>query len=128
MCDLDISEKRRPQDGKIRFKKFGPLDIELRVATVPSAGGVEDVVMRILAAGEPIPIDKLGISKTNMPRLKSAISKPYGLFFVCGPTGSGKTTTLHSVLGFPQHARYQDLDGRRSGRNHPKRAAPGPGE
>ena len=100
MCDLDISEKRRPQDGKIRFKKFGPLDIELRVATVPSAGGVEDVVMRILAAGEPIPIDKLGISKANMPRLKSAISKPYGLFFVCGPTGSGKTTTLHSVLGF----------------------------
>ena len=100
MCDLDISEKRRPQDGKIRFKKYGPLDIELRVATIPSAGGVEDVVMRILAAGEPIPIDKLGISKTNMPRLKSAISKPYGLFFVCGPTGSGKTTTLHSVLGF----------------------------
>jgi type II secretory ATPase GspE/PulE/Tfp pilus assembly ATPase PilB-like protein len=100
MCDLDISEKRKPQDGKIRFKKYGPLDIELRVATIPSAGGVEDVVMRILAAGEPIPIDKLGVSKANMPRLKSAISKPYGLFFVCGPTGSGKTTTLHSILGF----------------------------
>ncbi len=56
ICDLDISEKRRPQDGKIKFKKFGPLDIELRVATIPSAGGVEDIVMRILAAGEPIPM------------------------------------------------------------------------
>ncbi|MGZ5100418.1 MAG: GspE/PulE family protein [Usitatibacter sp.] len=99
MCDLDISEKRKPQDGKIKFKKFGPLDIELRVATIPTAGGVEDVVMRILAAGEPIPLEKLGVLPANMERLKSCISKPYGLFFVCGPTGSGKTTTLHSVLG-----------------------------
>jgi type II secretory ATPase GspE/PulE/Tfp pilus assembly ATPase PilB-like protein len=100
MCDLDISEKRKPQDGKIKFKKFGPLDIELRVATIPSQGGVEDVVMRILAAGEPIPLDKLGLSPSNLPKLKGVVSKPYGLFFVCGPTGSGKTTTLHSVLGF----------------------------
>jgi len=100
MCDLDISEKRKPQDGKIKFRKYGPLDIELRVATIPSQGGVEDVVMRILAAGEPIPLDKLGLSPTNLPKLKDAVSKPYGLFFVCGPTGSGKTTTLHSVLGF----------------------------
>jgi len=99
MCDLDISEKRKPQDGKIKFKKFGPLDIELRVATIPTAGGVEDIVMRILAAGEPIPLDKLGVLPANMERLKSCITKPYGLFFVCGPTGSGKTTTLHSVLG-----------------------------
>src|SRR2546426_999949 len=75
-------------------------DIELRVATIPSQGGVEDVVMRILAAGEPIPLDKLGLSHTNLPKLKETVSKPYGLFFVCGPTGSGKTTTLHSVLGF----------------------------
>ncbi|HET7547095.1 MAG TPA: GspE/PulE family protein, partial [Usitatibacter sp.] len=59
----------------------------------------EDVVMRILAAGEPIPLDKLGVLPQNMERLKGCISKPYGLFFVCGPTGSGKTTTLHSVLG-----------------------------
>jgi len=100
MCDLDISEKRKPQDGKIKFRKFGPLDIELRVATIPSQGGVEDVVMRILAAGEPIPLDKLGLSPSNLPKLKDTVSKPYGLFFVCGPTGSGKTTTLHSVLGF----------------------------
>ncbi len=99
MCDLDISERRKPQDGKIKFKKFGPLDIELRVATIPSVGG-EDIVMRILAAGEPIPLDKLGVLPTNLERLKGAISKPYGLFFVCGPTGSGKTTTLHSVLKY----------------------------
>ena len=100
MCDLDIAERRKPQDGKIKFKKYGPLDIELRVATIPSTGGVEDVVMRILAGGEPIPLDKLGVLPTNLTKLKGTISKPYGLFFVCGPTGSGKTTTLHSVLGY----------------------------
>jgi type II secretory ATPase GspE/PulE/Tfp pilus assembly ATPase PilB-like protein len=100
MCDLDISEKRRPQDGKIKFKKFGPLDIELRVATIPTAGGVEDIVMRILAAGEPMPLDKMGFTRLNESNIKNAVSKPYGLFFVCGPTGSGKTTTLHSVLKF----------------------------
>jgi len=100
MCDLDISEKRKPQDGKIKFKKFGPLDIELRVATIPTAGGVEDIVMRILAAGEPIPLDKMGFSHANLEKLQATVSKPYGLFFVCGPTGSGKTTTLHSVLKY----------------------------
>ena len=98
MCDLDISERRKPQDGKIKFKKYGPLDIELRVATIPSAGGVEDVVMRILAAGEPIPLDKLGLTPHNKARVIQTIEKPYGLFYVCGPTGSGKTTTLHSIL------------------------------
>jgi type II secretory ATPase GspE/PulE/Tfp pilus assembly ATPase PilB-like protein len=100
MCDLDISEKRKPQDGKIKFKKFGPLDIELRVATIPTAGGVEDIVMRILAAGEPIPLEKMGFTERNLEQLKATVSKPYGLFFCCGPTGSGKTTTLHSVLKF----------------------------
>ena len=70
------------------------------MATIPTTGGVEDIVMRILAAGEPIPIDKLGLTTRNNDNLKNAVSKPYGLFFVCGPTGSGKTTTLHSVLGF----------------------------
>src|SRR5258708_6236889 len=100
MCDLDISEKRKPQEGQIKFKKFGPLDIELRVATIPSQGGFEDIVMRFLADGEPIPLDKLGLSKHNLKQCKDAIEKPYGLFFLCGPTGSGKTTTLHSVLGW----------------------------
>ena len=100
MCDLDIAEKRKPQDGKIKFKKFGGPDIELRVATIPTAGGVEDIVMRILAAGEPIALDKLGLSPRNYSTIQNIINKPYGLFLVCGPTGSGKTTTLHSVLKF----------------------------
>jgi len=100
MCDLDISEKRKPQDGKIKFKKYGPLDIELRVATLPSQGGVEDVVMRILASGEPLPLEKMGFSARNDALIRETVSKPYGLFFVCGPTGSGKTTTLHSILKY----------------------------
>ncbi len=99
MCDLDIAERRKPQDGKIKFRKYAPLDIELRVATVPTAGGIEDVVMRILANGEPIKLTSLGLSESNLARLQGAIAKPYGIFFVCGPTGSGKTTTLHSILG-----------------------------
>jgi type II secretory ATPase GspE/PulE/Tfp pilus assembly ATPase PilB-like protein len=98
MCDLDISERRKPQDGKIKFRKYAPLDIELRVATVPTSGGMEDVVMRLLGNSEPIPLDELGLLPTNLQMLKAAITKPYGLIFVCGPTGSGKTTTLHSVL------------------------------
>jgi type II secretory ATPase GspE/PulE/Tfp pilus assembly ATPase PilB-like protein len=98
MCDLDTSEHRKPQDGKIRFDKYGQADIELRVLTIPSAGGVEDVVLRILTAGEPIPLDQLGVLPHNLARLKQVIANPHGLFFVCGPTGSGKTTTLHSVL------------------------------
>lgn len=98
MCDLDISERRKPQDGKIRFRKYGPLDIELRVATIPSAGGMEDVVMRILTAGEPIAMERLDLTPHNSTRLESVVHKPYGLFYVCGPTGSGKTTTLHAIL------------------------------
>ena len=98
MCDLDISERRKPQDGKIQFRRFGPLDIELRVATVASVGGVEDVVLRLLKGGEPLPLEQLGLSRHNLARLVPTISKPYGLFYVCGPTGSGKTTTLHAIL------------------------------
>ncbi len=100
MSDLDIAERRKPQDGKIKFKKYGGLDIELRVATVPTAGRMEDVVMRLLAAGEPIPLSKMGFSKRNYDNFVSIITQPYGIIFVCGPTGSGKTTTLHSALAY----------------------------
>jgi len=100
MSDLDIAERRKPQDGKIKFKKYSGKDIELRVATVPTAGGLEDVVMRILAAGEPIPLHKLGMSEQNFENFVSVITQPYGIIFVCGPTGSGKTTSLHSALGY----------------------------
>jgi type II secretory ATPase GspE/PulE/Tfp pilus assembly ATPase PilB-like protein len=100
MSNLDIAERRKPQDGKIKFKKYGGLDIELRVATVPTQGGVEDIVMRILAAGDPIPLSEMGFSSKNYENFLSAIIQPYGIIFVCGPTGSGKTTTLHSALGY----------------------------
>ena len=98
MSDLDISERRKPQDGKIKFKKYSSLDVELRVATIPTVGGEEDVVMRILAAGEPIPLDAMGWSDRDNSLLISMITKPYGIVLVVGPTGSGKTTTLHAVL------------------------------
>jgi type II secretory ATPase GspE/PulE/Tfp pilus assembly ATPase PilB-like protein/GAF domain-containing protein len=98
MCNLDIAERRKPQDGKIKFK-LPEREIELRVATIPTAGGNEDVVMRILSASEPIPIDKLGMTDRNLSEMKVAAEKPYGLILCVGPTGSGKTTTLHSVLG-----------------------------
>jgi len=100
MSDLDIAERRKPQDGKIKFKKFGNKDIELRVATLPTQGAVEDVVLRILDAGEPLPLDKIAFSKNNYKNFIRAISNPYGIVFVCGPTGSGKTTTLHSALKY----------------------------
>jgi len=99
MAKLDISEKRKPQDGKIRFR--GPMGtIELRVATIPTSGGNEDIVMRILAASKPLPIEKMGFSDRNLSEFKTILQKPYGICLVVGPTGSGKTTTLHSGLGF----------------------------
>lgn len=98
MCNLDISERRKPQDGKIDFKKFGPLNVELRVATVPTAGQLEDVVMRVLTSGEPIPYNKLGLTERNSRVLEACVNQPYGLVLVVGPTGSGKTTTLHSAI------------------------------
>lgn len=99
MCDLDISEKRKPQDGKINFAKFSPQHrIELRVATIPTTSGLEDVVMRILVSAKPIALDALGLSGRNLARLTEAIERPYGMVLCVGPTGSGKTTTLHSAL------------------------------
>jgi len=98
MAQLDIAERRKPQDGKIKFRLPDGRDIELRVATLPTQGGNEDVVLRILAATEPIELDKLGMTDRNLRELKNAASKPYGLILCVGPTGSGKTTTLHSVL------------------------------
>jgi type II secretory ATPase GspE/PulE/Tfp pilus assembly ATPase PilB-like protein len=99
MAQLDIAERRKPQDGKIKFRLSDGRDLELRVATMPTQGGNEDVVMRLLTASEPIPIDKLGMLERNLKEIKAAAAKPYGLVLVVGPTGSGKTTTLHSVLG-----------------------------
>ena len=101
MCDLDIAERRKPQDGKIDFAKFSAQHkLELRVATIPTSNGLEDVVMRLLASAKPIPMDKLGLRAPTFRDLQEAVSRPYGMVLCVGPTGSGKTTTLHSVLGF----------------------------
>jgi type II secretory ATPase GspE/PulE/Tfp pilus assembly ATPase PilB-like protein len=98
MANLDIAERRKPQDGKIDFKKFGPLDIDLRVATMPTVGGLEDVVIRMLTSGDPISFDRLGLSDRDFQVFNNALKSPYGLILLVGPTGSGKTTTLHSGL------------------------------
>jgi type II secretory ATPase GspE/PulE/Tfp pilus assembly ATPase PilB-like protein len=101
MCDLDISERRKPQDGKIAFGKFVVGSrLELRVATIPTVGGLEDAVLRLLASARPMPLDDIGLSARNLALVKDIVQRPYGMFLCVGPTGSGKTTTLHSALGY----------------------------
>jgi len=98
MADLDIAEHRKPQDGKIDFARFGGPHIELRVVTVPTSRGLEDVVLRLLSGLRPMPLDDIGLSPANLRSLREVATRPYGLILICGPTGCGKTTTLHSVL------------------------------
>lgn len=98
MTQLDITERRKPQDGKIRIR-LKDKSLELRVATIPTVSRDEDVVMRILTVGKPISIENLLLSTHNLEELKRLVEKPYGLILTVGPTGSGKTTTLHSLLG-----------------------------
>ena len=94
---LDISERRLPQDGKCKLKIRGRA-LELRVATVPTVNG-ESAVLRILAAGSALPLEKLNLSKKNFANIIEMSKHPHGLLLVVGPTGSGKTTSLHAVLG-----------------------------
>jgi type II secretory ATPase GspE/PulE/Tfp pilus assembly ATPase PilB-like protein len=98
MSELDISEKRRPQDGKMNFRHSGSAPVELRVVTMPTANGLEGVVMRILTAPRAISVEQIDLAPRVLLDLKALVVKPFGLLFVCGPTGSGKTTTLHSLL------------------------------
>ncbi|MBO1254777.1 Flp pilus assembly complex ATPase component TadA [Alteromonas sp. 5E99-2] len=98
MANLNIAEKRIPQDGKLAFKASGQL-VEVRVASVPTVAG-EGVVMRLLASGGAMPIEKMNLAQSNLERLESMIKKPHGILLVVGPTGSGKTTTLHAILGY----------------------------
>lgn len=97
MSNLDITERRLPQDGKIKFKKGGG-DLELRVATIPTQGGVEDVVMRLLAKGETMGLEQMNMTDRNLKNFITVLDKPYGIILAVGPTGSGKTTTLHAAL------------------------------
>jgi type II secretory ATPase GspE/PulE/Tfp pilus assembly ATPase PilB-like protein len=98
MADLDIAERRLPQDGKIRLKRKGVPEFELRISTMPTAGRFEDAVLRILTKSGTLKLDEIGLSERNLAVLKRVIERPYGLILCVGPTGSGKTTTLHSAL------------------------------
>lgn len=97
MSNLDIAERRRPQSGKMTCR-LGNRPLELRVETVPTVNG-ESAVMRILSAGDALPFDKLNLLPSNEKIVMEALTHPHGLFLVVGPTGSGKTTTLHAILG-----------------------------
>jgi type II secretory ATPase GspE/PulE/Tfp pilus assembly ATPase PilB-like protein len=99
MCNLDISERRLPQDGKIKFRRKGIQPFELRVATIPTTGGFEDAVLRILAKAGAMKMNQMGLNDRNLKIMEKILSQPYGLILVVGPTGSGKTTTLHAALG-----------------------------
>ena len=98
MARLDIAERRRPQDGKINFAEFGGPKLELRVAVMPTHDGLEDVVLRLLATTRPIPLAKLGLQARDEETFARLSGHSFGLILAAGPTGSGKTTTLHSML------------------------------
>lgn len=97
MSGMDIAEKRIPQDGRIEYKMDGR-QVDLRVSALPTVYG-EKIVIRVLGGiGTVLSIDQLGMSATNMEFFRSIIKSPNGIILVCGPTGSGKSTTLYSVL------------------------------
>lgn len=98
ISNLDIAERRKPQSGKIALR-YENRKLEFRVEITPTVGGQEDAVLRLLAAAKPLPLDQMGFHPRNLERLKSILAKPYGMILCVGPTGSGKTTTLHSALG-----------------------------
>ena len=95
---LDIAERRKPQDGKFKFR-LSDREVELRIATIPTSSGDEDAVLRILASNEPLPLNKLNLTQRNQRELTKVLEQPHGMILCVGPTGSGKTTTLHACLG-----------------------------
>ena len=98
LADLDLAERRRPQDGRFRVQA-GDSSIDVRMATLPTVGDNEDVTLRLLSAWRPKPLDGMDFSEVNLERFRSIIAAPYGIVLVVGPTGSGKTTTLHAAAG-----------------------------
>ena len=99
MANLDIAERRKPQDGKIRFKLTMGKEIELRVATLPTAGLNEDVVIRLLSTNGPRSLHGMEFHPPTRALIDALAQRPHGIFLCAGPTGSGKTTTLHAILG-----------------------------
>ena len=97
IAKLDITDRRHPQSGKILLK-YGRERIEYRVEITPTIGGQEDAVLRVLSAAQIYPLDQIGFSARNLERMLQVLKKPYGLILCVGPTGSGKTTTLHSCI------------------------------
>ncbi|TGU74730.1 type II secretion system protein E [Geomonas terrae] len=98
MADLNIAERRRPQSGKILLR-YRQKMLEYRVEITPMVGGREAAVLRLLAASKPLPLTGLGLTPHNLERFMDILEKPHGIILCVGPTGSGKTTTLHSALG-----------------------------
>lgn len=98
MANLDIAESRKPQDGKIRFRTSEGKELELRMATLPTSGQNEDVVLRILTSKGLLPLEGMDLSPELIASLTHMVARPYGILLCVGPTGSGKTTTLHALL------------------------------
>jgi type II secretory ATPase GspE/PulE/Tfp pilus assembly ATPase PilB-like protein len=98
ISDLNITERRKPQSGKIMLRYEGR-KIEYRLEVTPTVGNQEDAVLRILAASKPLSLDAMGFSSPNLIKFREILTKPYGIILCVGPTGSGKTTSLHSALG-----------------------------
>lgn len=97
LSDLKIDEKRLPQDGRFSFKA-NDQEVDLRVSTLPTVHG-EKVVMRLLKKSGGVPtLTELGLRGRALKNLQDAILRPHGIILICGPTGSGKTTTLYSIL------------------------------
>ena len=104
LADLKIDEKRIPQDGRFNFK-MGESEVDLRVSTLPTVHG-EKVVMRLLKKSGGIPtLGDLGLRGLALNNLETSIRRPHGIILVTGPTGSGKTTTLYSVLAILNNAK-----------------------
>jgi type II secretory ATPase GspE/PulE/Tfp pilus assembly ATPase PilB-like protein len=98
MAQLNIAEHRLPQDGKIRLKDKQGRKTDLRVAIMPTHGGYEDVVLRLLPEYQVLKLDEIGMETENLQRFRKVIEQPHGIVLCVGPTGSGKTTTLHAAL------------------------------
>jgi type II secretory ATPase GspE/PulE/Tfp pilus assembly ATPase PilB-like protein len=104
LAELDIAERRRPQDGRVRVR-LESRELDLRVSTVPTMHG-ESVVLRLLdRGGRPVSLDDLGMAPHTLAATERLARKPHGMFLVTGPTGSGKTTTLYAALAQRESSR-----------------------